>query len=58
MARDALTAGLTDRVQRELVARIIVAGVTDLVTSWLDGNLDVDRATLIEAIVTIGRTLG
>jgi AcrR family transcriptional regulator len=57
MAGDALTAGLTDTVQRELVARIIVAGVTDLVTSWLDGNLDVDRATLIEAIVTIGRAL-
>ncbi len=57
MAGDALTAGLTDAVQRQLVARIIVAGVTDLVTSWLDGNLDVDRATLIEAIVTIGLTL-
>ncbi|HTQ18665.1 hypothetical protein [Mycobacterium sp.] len=57
MADDALTAGFTDAVQRRLVARIIVAGVTDLVTTWLDGNLDVDRRTLIEAIVTIGRAL-
>jgi AcrR family transcriptional regulator len=57
MANDALTAGLTDDVQRRLVTRIIVAGVTDLVTSWLDGNLDVDRATVIEAIVTMGRAL-
>jgi AcrR family transcriptional regulator len=58
MANDALTAGLSDAVQRQLVARIVVAGVTDLVTSWLDGNLDVDRATLVDAIVTMGRTLG
>jgi AcrR family transcriptional regulator len=58
MANDALTAGLTDAVQRQLVARIVVAGVTDLVTSWLDGNLDVDRGTLIEGIVLMGRALG
>lgn len=58
MANDALTAGITDDVQRRLVSRIVVAGVTDLVTSWLDGNLDVDRATLVEAIVTMGRALG
>jgi hypothetical protein len=58
MADDTLTAGLTDDVPRRLVARIVVAGVTDLVTTWLDGNLDVDRAMLIEAIVTMGRALG
>jgi AcrR family transcriptional regulator len=57
MASDALTAGLTDDVQRRLVARIVVAGVTDLVTSWLDDNLDVDRATVIDAIITMGRAL-
>jgi hypothetical protein len=57
MANDALTAGLGDGVRRRWVSRIVVAGVTDLVTSWLDGNLDVDRRTLVEAIVTIGRTL-
>jgi hypothetical protein len=50
--------GEATHIQRRLVARIIVAGVTDLVTSWLDGNLDVDRGRLIEAIVTMGRALG
>lgn len=57
IATDDLTAGLADSVQRRLVARIIVAGVTDLITSWLNGNLAADRAALIEAIVTVGRTL-
>ena len=57
IANDDLAAGLGGSVQRHLVARIIVAGVTDLVTSWLDGNLVADGATLIEAIVTVGRAL-
>jgi AcrR family transcriptional regulator len=57
IANDDLNGGSSDSVQRRLVARIVVAGVTDLITGWLNGNLATDRATLIEAIVTVGRKL-
>jgi AcrR family transcriptional regulator len=45
-----------DNLKRQLMTRIVVAGVTDVVTSWINGTLDADRLTLTEAIVTLGRT--
>lgn len=51
-------AGLDDGVDRRLVARMIVAGAADLVANWFAGNIAGDRATLIEAMVAVGRALG
>jgi AcrR family transcriptional regulator len=39
---------------RELATRIIVAGTTDLITSWLSGAISTDRETLTAAIVAVG----
>lgn len=57
IANDNPNAGPGDTVPRELVTRIFIAGGTDLVTSWINGTLAADRATLTEAIVAMGRTL-
>lgn len=40
--------------QRLLAVRLVIAGTTDLVTSWLAGSLDTDRDTLVSTIVAIG----
>lgn len=44
--------------RNHLMTRIVVAGVTDVVTSWIDGTLVADRKTLVEAIVELGRAVG
>jgi AcrR family transcriptional regulator len=40
--------------QRSLGVRLVIAGTTDVVTSWLADSLDVDRETLIATIVAVG----
>ncbi|WP_161600608.1 TetR/AcrR family transcriptional regulator [Mycolicibacterium hodleri] len=49
-------AASTDYGKRRLMTRIVVAGVTDVVTGWINGVLVADRSTLTEAIVALGRT--
>jgi AcrR family transcriptional regulator len=39
---------------RLLAIRLLVAGTTDLVTSWLAGDIDADRAAIIETIERLG----
>ena len=43
-----------ESVGRRLRTRIMVSGVTDVVTNWIDGTLSADRATLTAAIVAVG----
>lgn len=40
--------------RRMLATRLLVAGTTDLVTSWLAGDIAADRDAIIEAIEQIG----
>ena len=40
--------------RRLLAIRLLVAGTTDLVASWLAGEIDADRASIIETIERLG----
>jgi len=41
------------------MTRMIVVGLTDVVTSWINGALPAaDRATLTAAIVTLAKAVG
>lgn len=57
-----LTAGQehepSESAKRQLMTRIVVAGVTDVVTSWIEGSLAADRSSLTAAIVALGRSVG
>jgi AcrR family transcriptional regulator len=56
---DGSDSGSIETVKRQLMTRIIVAGLTEVVTSWISGALPgTDRATLIEAIVALAATVG
>lgn len=57
VADAAVDAPADTTVPRALVTRMAVAGVTDLLTSWIDGTVTADRATLIESIVAVISTL-
>ena len=35
---------------RLLATRVLTAGITDVITSWLAGTLDADRDAIIEAL--------
>jgi len=48
--------GVSDE-QRRLAMRLVIAGTTDLVTSWLSGALTTDRRTLVATIVAVGTSL-
>jgi len=60
-AIDAFTAYMTQELvqsaethgQTMLQARIVVAGSTDLITGWLDGSIQTDRASVISAATTM-----
>ncbi|CAN5694669.1 TetR/AcrR family transcriptional regulator [soil metagenome] len=48
-----------ESVKRQLMTRMIVVGLTDVVTSWIGGVLPaVDRTTLVSAIVTLANAVG
>jgi AcrR family transcriptional regulator len=53
---DARRPGMADE-QRRLAMRLVIAGTTDLVTSWLAGSLSTDRETLVATIVAVGTSL-
>lgn len=36
--------------RRLLATRVLTAGITDVITSWLAGTLDVDRDAIIETL--------
>jgi AcrR family transcriptional regulator len=40
--------------KRALAVRLVIAGTTDVVTSWLAGSLSTDRETLVATIVSVG----
>ncbi len=42
-------------VRRRLASRLLVAGTTDLVTSWLAGDVEGDVDDVVDAIVAVGR---
>lgn len=42
-------------VRRRLASRLLVAGTTDLVTSWLAGGIEGDVEDVVAAIVAVGR---
>jgi hypothetical protein len=44
----------TSDEQRLLATRLIVAGTTDLATSWLAGDLPGDRDAIVETIERLG----
>jgi len=44
----------TDAHRRLLATRLLVAGTTDLVTSWLAGDITADRDTIISTIERLG----
>lgn len=43
--------------RRLLATRLLVAGTTDLVTSWLAGDIEADRETIIETIERVGASV-
>jgi hypothetical protein len=58
IANDGRGRGAVESAKRVLMTRIIISGVTDIVTNWIDGTLVTDRSTLTGAIVTLGRAAG
>ncbi|BBX47218.1 TetR/AcrR family transcriptional regulator [Mycobacterium cookii] len=56
IARDDDT-GAVASLKHQLMTRIIVSGVTDAVTSWINGTLNADRSTLTQAIVALSRNV-
>lgn len=47
-----------DHRARELVARMIVAGTTDLVTQWLAGTVEAEEELIVDTIVALGLRAG
>ncbi|MCW2784268.1 MAG: Transcriptional regulator, TetR [Marmoricola sp.] len=47
----------TSEQHRLLATRLLVAGTTDLVTSWLAGDIEADRTSIIATIERIGRSV-
>ncbi|WP_209714652.1 TetR/AcrR family transcriptional regulator [Marmoricola sp. OAE513] len=41
-------------VERHLATRILVSGTTDLVTSWLSGEVQATKDEIVQAIIAIG----
>jgi AcrR family transcriptional regulator len=59
IANDGDDDGSAESVKRQLMTRMIVVGLTDVVTSWIDGALPAaDRTTLVAAIVTLANAVG
>jgi AcrR family transcriptional regulator len=57
MARDAIPfVGRTSPdAQRTLATRVVVAGATDLIISWLNGDVEADEQTIVAAIAATAR---
>lgn len=55
IANDGRGPSSVESAKRVLMTRIIISGVTDIVTNWIDGTLVAERSTLTDAIVTLGR---